>query len=128
MQILTYRIHTNILLPLLLPCIIDSISTLRGYVPTCWSVGLFDTAGLFHQVRGSLRLKYRFVEKMLGLLKKVDNKNRGSGEGDRDQKPRDAAAVIKNVRGEQHKIKTESGSGADHVPASTDISFKGWLS
>lgn len=58
----------------------------------------------------------------------MNNKNRGLGGEGRDQKPRDTAAVIKNVRGEQHKIKTERGFGADHVPAPTAISFKGWLS
>lgn len=37
----------------------------------------------------------------------MNTKNRGWEEGDGDQKPRDTAAVIKNVRGEQHKIKIE---------------------
>lgn len=37
----------------------------------------------------------------------MNTKNRGWEEGDGDQKPRDTADVIKNVRGEQHKIKIE---------------------
>lgn len=81
---------------------------------------------MFLQVQGSLRLKYRFVKKM--LQKMNTKKQRLGGGGDGDQKPRDTAAVIKNVRGEQHKIKIERGFGADHVPAPTAISFKGWLS